>query len=357
MLLQYLINVKPLCVAYSPRPDEVMIVRDVQPLTDEQRALLEKTMKEDTAFRARSRAQSRLLRAAGTPSQTMAKTSQVHRVTVSAWRQTWARYGAQSLPAHPRRGSPPPRTPDAQERAKHSSKEAPRSLKQVVERCANTTEQRRSIASLQRLATKARLRGKRVRKSFTRLREPEACAPGQRALDAWQHHDDQGTIALYDGDASGWALAPSLPSAWQEPHRVIALPARQEGRRKVLGVMQRPNEVQASLFEASIHTGVLLACCEALCHTRTTKTVVVSDQASLHTSDACAARLPSWKTHGLLSKFLSPYSPALHRIEILGRRITYTWLPFSAYACLNAVSEALETILRHVGSEYQITFA
>jgi len=28
-LIQYLINVKLLCVAYSPRPDEVMIVRYV----------------------------------------------------------------------------------------------------------------------------------------------------------------------------------------------------------------------------------------------------------------------------------------------------------------------------------------
>jgi hypothetical protein len=34
-----------------------------------------------------------------------------------------------------------------------------------------------------------------------------------------------------------------------------------------------------------------------------------------------------------------------------------SWLPFSAYECLNALSEALETILSHVGSEYQITFA
>src|SRR5215472_11190563 len=58
-----------------------MLVRYVQPLTDEQRALLEKTMKEDTAFRARSRAHSLLLSAAGTPIQTIAKTYQVHRVT------------------------------------------------------------------------------------------------------------------------------------------------------------------------------------------------------------------------------------------------------------------------------------
>src|SRR5574341_1771753 len=100
MLIEYLINVKPLFMAYCPRRDEVMIVRYVQPLTDEQRTLLEKTMKEDPAFRARSRAHSLLLSAAGTPIQAIAKTSQVHRVTVSAWIKQWEHDGAQSLHDH-----------------------------------------------------------------------------------------------------------------------------------------------------------------------------------------------------------------------------------------------------------------
>src|SRR5215813_11826139 len=156
MLIQYLINVIPLCVAYSPRPDEVMIVRYVQPLTDEQHALLEKTMKEDTAFRARSRAHSLFLSAAGTPIQTIAKTYQVHRVTVSAWITKWERHGAQSLHDHPRSGRPPKLTPDEQELAKHYIKEDPRSLKQVVERFANKTGKRLSISSLKRLVVLGR---------------------------------------------------------------------------------------------------------------------------------------------------------------------------------------------------------
>src|SRR4029450_9022370 len=142
MLIQYLINAKPLCVAYSPQPDEVMIVRYGQPLTDEQRELLEKTMKEDTAFRARSRAQRLLLSAAGTPIQIIAKTYQVHRITASAWIKKWERHGAQSLHDQPRSGRPPKLTPDEQEPARHCVKEDPRSLKQVVERLADKTEKR-----------------------------------------------------------------------------------------------------------------------------------------------------------------------------------------------------------------------
>jgi hypothetical protein len=98
---------------------------------------------------------------------------------------------------------------------------------------------------------------------------------------------------------------------------------------------------------------VVIACFDAFCQTITKKTVVVVDNASIHRSEEFEDRMPYWKQHGLIIKYLSPYSPELNLIEILWRRIKYTWLPFSAYACLNALSEALEAILSHVGSEYQ----
>ena len=152
-------------MAYAPRPDEGMIVRYVQPLTDEQRTLLEKTMQEDTAFRARSRAHSLLLSAAGMPIPTIAKTYKVHRVTVSAWRTKWEGQGAQSVHDHPRSGRPSTRTSDEQELAKQYLNDDPRSRKGVGERLATSTGKRCSILSLKRLAQKARLRWKRVRKS------------------------------------------------------------------------------------------------------------------------------------------------------------------------------------------------
>jgi len=207
-----------------------MSVRYVQPLTDEQRQLLEKTMQEDSAFRARSRAHSLLLSAAGTPIQAIAKTSQVHRVTVSAWIKKWEQQGAQSLHDQPRSGRPSTLTPDEQDRAQHYSKEEPRSLKGVVERFAHTTEKRLSLSTLKRLAKKARLRWKRVRKSFKSLRDPQAFARCQRELAALQHQEDQGKIALYYCDAAGFALEPTIPYAWQAPKSVIELPARRYGR-------------------------------------------------------------------------------------------------------------------------------
>jgi transposase len=332
-------------------------VRYVQPLTDGQRALLEQTMQEAPSFRARSRAHSLLLSAAGTTIKAIAKTYRVHRVTVSVWIKKWEQHGVQSLHDQPRSGRPSKLTPDEQALAQQYIKEEPRSLKGVVERLAHKTEKRLSISTLKRLAKKARLRWKRVRKSLKKLREPAAFAQCQRELAALQKQEDQGTIALYYFDEAGFALDPTIPYAWQEPTSVIELPAMRYGRINVLGFMNRNNDLHAFTFAQSIHTGVVIACFDAFCQTITKKTVVVVDNASIHRSEEFEDRIPYWRKRGLIIKYLSPYSPELNLIEILWRRIKYTWLPFSAYECLNALNEALETILSQVGSEYQITFA
>jgi len=184
-----------------------------------------------------------------------------------------------------------------------------------------------------------------------------AFAQAKRALEALQQQEDQGQLARYSVDEAGCARDPTIPSAWQEPNSIIALPARKSGRINGLGGMHRQNDLPPLLCEGSLHTGVVIACCDAFCHTLTQKTVVVIDHASLHTSEECEDTLPDWHKQGLIITYLPPYAPELNLIEILWRRITDTWLPFSAYACLNALSEALETILSRVGSEYQITFA
>jgi murein DD-endopeptidase MepM/ murein hydrolase activator NlpD len=124
-----------------------------------------------------------------------------------------------------------------------------------------------------------------VRKSLKSLRDPAAFAKAKRALEALQKQEDQGQIALYYFDESGFALDPTIPYAWQEPKSVIELPARKYGRINVLGFMNRQNDLHPFLFEGSIHTGVVIACFDTFCQTLTKKTVVVIDNASIHTSE------------------------------------------------------------------------
>src|SRR5205823_6794196 len=289
-----------------------MSVRFVCPLAEQQRELLECTMKNDASHRARMRDHGLLLRSEGITIKAIAKIYHVDRDTVSTWIKKWEKHGDKSLHDQPRSGRPTTLNATEKELAKQYLKEEPRSLKTVVERLTQKTAKRLSISSLKRLAKRARLRWKRVRKSLKSLRDPVAFARCQRDLEALQQQEDQGKIALSYFDEAGFALDPSIPYAWQEPGSTIALPAMTYGRMNVLGFMNRKNDVHTSMFEHSIHTGVVLACFDAFCKTIKKKTVVMRDNASIHTSEEFEDRIPHGKKQGVIIKYLPTYSPELN---------------------------------------------
>jgi transposase len=85
--------------------------------------------------------------------------------------------------------------------------------------------------------------------------------------------------------------------------------------------------------------------------------LIVLDNAPIHTSAAFEAHIKGWEEQGLYLLFLLPYCPELNLIEILWRKIKYEWLPFSAYQSFKDLSEALDEVLRGVGSKYRLSFA
>jgi DDE superfamily endonuclease len=226
-----------------------------------------------------------------------------------------------------------------------------------VERLSQKTAKRLSIASLKRLAKKARLRWKRVRKSLKSLRDPVEFTKCQHELAALQKQEDQGKIDLYYFDESGFTLEPYIPYAWQEAGTVIEMPATKGTRINVLGLMNRKNDLYPSMLEQSINTSVVVACLNDFCTNITKETIVVMANASIHRSEDFEDHIPLWKKKGLIIKYFIPYAPELNLIEILWRHIKYFWLPFSAYQCMETLRKALEQILKEFGSKHQITFA
>src|SRR6266540_3104214 len=224
-------------------------------------------MKHDPSPRARARAHSLLLSSQRVTIKEIVKIYQVDRDTVSAWIKKWEHTGVESLYDKPRCGRLSKLTREEKELAQQYIKEEPRCLKQVVERLSQKTAKRLSISSLKRLAKRARLRWKRVRKSLKSLRDPEEFAQCQRELEALQKQEDQGKIDLYYFDESGFTLDPYIPYAWQEVGSVIEIPATKGSRINVLGLMNRKNELYPYLFDQSLNTSVVVACFDELSKT------------------------------------------------------------------------------------------
>lgn len=59
--------------------------------------------------------------------------------------------------------------------------------------------------------------------------------------------------------------------------------------------------------------------------------IVILDNASMHRSHGFGRKRLEWLNHRVHVIHLSTYSPELNLIEILWRRIKYSWLPLTAY--------------------------
>lgn len=122
-------------------------MRYVRPLPEQQRALLERTIKNDAAHRARMRAHGLVLSSEGITIKAMAKIHHVDSDTVATWSKKWDKHGEKSRHDPPRSGRPSPLNTPEKALAKQYIHEDPRSLKHVVERFAQKTAKRLSMSS------------------------------------------------------------------------------------------------------------------------------------------------------------------------------------------------------------------
>ena len=83
--------------------------------------------------------------------------------------------------------------------------------------------------------------------------------------------------------------------------------------------MNKQQELEAYTFEGTVDSYVVIGCFDQFCETMQGPTVVVMDNASIHTSEAFQEEIPKWEKKGLSIFYLPEYSPELHLIEILWR--------------------------------------
>ncbi|MGB5917237.1 MAG: IS630 family transposase, partial [Phormidesmis sp.] len=157
-------------------------------------------------------------------------------------------------------------------------------------------------------------------------------------------------------DESGFCKVPYVPYACQEKGETLGLPSQRSKRFNVLGLMNRRNQLAPYVFEQSINSEVVIACIDDFSQTCECRTVIVMDQASVHTSAAIEAKIEDWKARNVEIFWLPPYSPQLNLIEILWRFMKYEWIEFEAYESLDNLRQYIDKVLRGVGKDYVIDF-
>ena len=87
-------------------------------------------------------------------------------------------------------------------------------------------------------------------------------------------------------------------------------------------------------------------------------TVVMVDNASIHTSHKFRAKVEDWMIgKKLIVCFLPTYSPELNLIEILWRKVKYEWLNLLTIMSYKEFKQEVNRVFGSFGQEYTISFA
>ena len=332
-----------------------MIIVDF--LTHEEIHTLNEMHKNHPCHAPRIRAHAVLLSYAKFKLSMIAHIYKVCRQTVSAWIHAWETEGICGLLDNPRSGRPRILHGDVEAEALNRINQTPRSLKKVLADLSQHLDVTLSLSTLKRACKRAGLSWKRIRKSLKSKRNPDLFEQSQQQLISLTEQSKRGEIDLFYFDESGFTLEPCVPYAWQPKGETIEIPSSKSKRLNVLGFMDRECSLTSIVVEGSVTSAVVVASIDHFITTLQQSTVLVIDNASVHTSQEFKENLNRWKEQGLTILPIAPYSPELNIIEILWRKIKYEWMPFSAYESFQSLKESLFEILANVGKSYTIAFS
>jgi transposase len=121
--------------------------------------------------------------------------------------------------------------------------------------------------------------------------------------------------------------------------------------------LTKNNKFESYSFETTINAQKLVEIFDDFAQKTTKKTIVIMDNAPIHKSKIFLGNVERWQLENDLYLFFLPtYSPELNLIEILWRKIKYKWLDFMAYLSFQNLKENLNSVLKSIGTKFNIHF-
>ena len=122
-------------------------------------------------------------------------------------------------------------------------------------------------------------------------------------------------------------------------------------------LLNRANELLFKTTTQKITSGFIIEQFEQLSFSIQKTTVLVLDNARVHTSKKIQERRAFWQERGLFLFYLPPYSPHLNLAEVLWRKLKYEWLQPSDYTSSDTLFYTVKQALAAVGTDLTIHFS
>lgn len=170
---------------------------------------------------------------------------------------------------------------------------------------------------------------------------------------------DPQSLAVFYFDQASVQSCPCVPYRWQPRGQTWRLPAHDVKRLAIMGFFSRDHRHDLHLLEERVNSRTVIDLIDGFIQRRAHPqrfTLIVLDNASIHTSVLFNAQLERWLRQRVIIYWLPTYSPELNRIEILWRKIKYEGLPLSAFGSIQTIKTALCDIINNLGLKYRINF-
>ena len=168
---------------------------------------------------------------------------------------------------------------------------------------------------------------------------------------------DIGQIDLYYGDETNVSTQGYVPYGWQFPNEEICIPSERKANLTCFGLWSRTNQqLFYKLLEKTTTAQFILETLEEFSFLIQKPTVIVLDNARIHTAKKVLEAIPRWRNRNLYIFFLPPYSPHLNRIERLWKEIKEGWIRPQDYIEKDSLFYAIDRICANVGHILTINF-
>jgi len=167
----------------------------------------------------------------------------------------------------------------------------------------------------------------------------------------------RGWINLYYADESRVSLEANVPYGWQFVDEDVFMPVEKGGGLNLFGLIGRDNDLVYETTVEKITSQFIFEQLEKFSTKLKKLTVVVLDNASVHTAGIIKQRLAAWQNRGLYIFYLPKSSPHLNIAEILWRKLKYEWLSPSDYVDKQQLHYSVRQILGAVGNILRINFS
>jgi transposase len=139
--------------------------------------------------------------------------------------------------------------------------------------------------------------------------------------------------------------------------RAVFMPSQKGVGLNCFALLSRSNTCWFETTRQRITSEFIIEQMERLSFAIKKSTVVVLDNARVHTAEQVQQRRAYWQERGLFIFYLPLYSPHLNLAETLWRKLKYEWLQPSDYVTTDGLFYRVRQALAAVGSILEIHFS